>query len=452
VSLQYSDCRGLPMTAGSQAAVTAYDTLVRRFMAHGADAAPRLKAVMELDPDLVLGHCARGFCALILGRQELKKAARESLAAAEASLAERGGTVRERLYVSALAAFCGGSFRAAAELLQIALNADPLDGYAVKLVHSIRFMLGDAQGMLGSTAAALPAWADSVPDAGYVHGCHAFALEETGDYAAAEVHGRHAVALARDDAWGLHAVAHVHEMRDQPEAGMAWLDSGAADIAGTGNFAFHVHWHNAIFLIELKQLDRALALYDQKVRALQTDDFRDISNAVSLLVRLESAGIAVGDRWSELADKAAARTGDVALVFAALHYLAALIADRRDAEVERQLGAMQAAAAAADSDQARLFALVGLPFARALVDSYRGGAEAALALVRTLPAIPQIGGSHAQRDLFFKIVVDRLEAAGRLDACQDLLATRLAQRPGNRWAQERIARLMPAAAVAQAAE
>ena len=449
---EFADCRGLPMTAANAGAVTAYDLFVRRFMAHGADAAPRLKAVMDADPDLVLGHCARGFCSLILGRQELRKAARESLAAAERSLAARGGTERERMYVSALAAFCDGSFVAASDRLDSCLQADPLDGYAMKLVHGVRFMLGDAVGMLRSTGSVLPAWADSVPDAGYVHGCHAFGLEETGDYWAAEVHGRHAVALARDDAWGLHAVAHVHEMRDEPEAGLTWLDNDAADIGGTGNLAYHVAWHKALFLLEIKEFDRVLEIYDRRVRSVATDDFRDISNGVSLLVRLESAGVAVGDRWLELADKAANRTGDMALVFAALHYLAALIADRRWPDVERQLAAMQAAG---DGEQAHLFATVGLPYAQALVASYRseGGAEAALALAACLPAVRRLGGSHAQRDVFFKTIVDRLEATGQRGLCRDLLAARLARRPNNRWAQERIAQLTrPDPAVAQAAE
>ena len=52
---------------------------------------------------------------------------------------------------------------------------------------------------------------------------HAFGLEETGDYAQAEKQGRKAVELERRDTWGWHAVAHVYEMRNQPEEGLAWM-------------------------------------------------------------------------------------------------------------------------------------------------------------------------------------------------------------------------------------
>jgi hypothetical protein len=39
-------------------------------------------------------------------------------------------------------------------------------------------------------AGALPSWDAGVPGYGFVLGCHAFGLEETGDYAAAERAGR----------------------------------------------------------------------------------------------------------------------------------------------------------------------------------------------------------------------------------------------------------------------
>ena len=431
------------MTAASEEAVTNYDTFVRRFMAHGADAAPRLKAVMDADPDLVLGHCARGFCFLILGRQELRPAAREALAAAQNTLETRGGTAREHMYVSALAAFCDGYFRQASDRLDRCLQENPCDGYAAKLVHAVRFMLGDSEGMLASTSAILPAWSDEVPDAPYLWGCHAFGLEETEQYGAAEDFGRRAVAHAGDDAWGFHAVAHVMEMQDRVDEGIGWLDSGAADLSGTGNLAYHIHWHKALFLLEQHRFDEILDLYDRAIRCNQTDDFRDVTNAVSLLVRLESAGVDVDDRWDELSDKAAKRTNDMALVFASLHYLATLIATGRWSDVHDHIANMRCVAELGEGDQARLFASVGLPYADALVRSYRhdGQLEAARSLAACLPRLRQVGGSHAQRDVFYRMVIDRLFATGAYDDYRALLTARVARRPDNRWAREKLAAL-----------
>ncbi|MEZ5666671.1 MAG: tetratricopeptide repeat protein [Alphaproteobacteria bacterium] len=442
----FHDSRGLAMTAANAEAVRSYDAFVTRFMAHGADAAPRLKTVTDADPDLLLGHCARGFCALILGRQELRGAARESLAVARRVLAERGGTARERIYVEALAIFCDGWFASAANRLADALDRWPLDGYAAKLVHGIRFMIGDPAGMRRSTTALLPAWTDDVPGAGYLNGCHAFGLEETGDLADAERIGCHALDLAHDDAWAFHAVAHVYEARDDARGGLDWLDSGAADIAGTGNLAYHIAWHRALFLLDFNEFDGVLSVYDEKVRANRTDDFRDLTNGISLLVRLQAEGVDVGHRWDELVEKCVRRAEDTTLGFAALHYLMALVANDRWPEADRMIAAMQRATRAA-GDQAPVFASAALPYGQAYCAGARNPADlgTARALAATLDALPMLGGSHAQRDVFVRQLIDRTAAAGADELCRRLLQVRLARRPVNAWALGRLARLQDAA-------
>ena len=85
----------------------------------------------------------------------------------------------------------------------------------------------------------------------------------------------------------------------------------------------------------LARYDAALALYDAEIRAEKTDDYRDISNAASLLSRLELEGVDVGDRWEELAVLAEKRTEDGCLAFADLHYMLALCGGRRDTAVAR---------------------------------------------------------------------------------------------------------------------
>ena len=69
-----------------------------------------------------------------------------------------------------------------------------------------------------------------------------------------------------------------------------------------------------------------LDLYDREVRPELTDDLLDISNAVALLWRLEQAGVDVGNRWEELADRAQGHLDDHLLVFGDVHYLMALAA------------------------------------------------------------------------------------------------------------------------------
>ncbi|MFO1265635.1 MAG: hypothetical protein U1F67_01760 [Rubrivivax sp.] len=75
---------------------------------------------------------------------------------------------------------------------------------------------------------------------------HAFGLEETGDYARAERGGQRAIELEPRDTWAWHAVAHVHEMRNAPEDGIAWL-LNAAHWSRDSFFAAHNWWHLALF-------------------------------------------------------------------------------------------------------------------------------------------------------------------------------------------------------------
>ena len=72
--------------------------------------------------------------------------------------------------------------------------------------------------------------------------------------------------------------------------------------------------------------EQVLKIYDEEVRPQQTDDFRDMANAISLLWRLNQTGVDVGSRWADMAEIALRRRHDTTLVFASLHTLAALVA------------------------------------------------------------------------------------------------------------------------------
>ena len=50
-------------------------------------------------------------------------------------------------------------------------------------------------------------------------------------------------------------------------------------------------------------------------------------------------------------------------------------------------------------------------------------------------ALHRIGGSHAQRDFFVKLLIDAAGKAGRIEMARGLLSERLAARPHNRWAR-----------------
>ena len=344
-----------------------------------------------------------GFAQMSAARRPLADVAKQSLARAREALAARGGTGRERALVQALAAWAeGGDMSRAAAGLEAIVQEDPHDILALRLSHGIRFMLGEAFEMREAIEAALPRWEARMPGYGFLLGCHAFALEETGEVQRAEAVGRRAVALDPRDLWGAHAVAHAIGGQGRMREGIAWLRWLEPHLAGGSNFVRHVHWHRALFHLALGQHEAALALHDAKVWAEPSEDVRDLMNAAHLLWRLEAAGVPVGPaRWQEMADIAERRIGEHAWAFADLHYVVSLAGAGRQEAAARMIASIAAHADQHGGDQARLQGEIGLTAARAVAAAIGGDATAATrGFDAVLPRLPEFGGSHAQRSVF----------------------------------------------------
>jgi len=445
-----NDICGCPVTLTSSVALEAWNGVIHGLLSHGRETPVHLGRAMDEEPDFAMGHAARGLFCLMTGRAEVIAPAHAALAAARTAAQNTSVTMRETGWINALARWLEGSPTAAIACVEEVLIALPHDTLSAKLSHGIRFMLGDSAGMRRSIERVLPAHNNSHPCVGYLMGCHAFTLEETGDYEQAERIGRRGLMFAPDDAWGLHAVAHVCDMTARATDGIALIEGNTAAWEGSNNFRYHVWWHKALLHIERGEFDVALGLYDAQIRADKTDDYRDISNATSLLMRLELEGMDIGPRWEELADFSENRVEDGCLVFADLHYLLALTgADRgpaRDAMTARfARDCTKSTDMAARVDAPGTAALAGLnAFSEGKYDT------AFLNLAAARPLMPTIGGSYAQRDVFERMTIDAGLRAGYYDATKAILHDRLKQRGGHidRFAATRFERLNTARDIA----
>jgi hypothetical protein len=403
------DERGIAVTSESEIAVGHLDRAVAGLLAHRADTAEHLARARAADGDLVGAHCLAGFACLMLARAELQAPAERALGLARSALGRRGGTEREKALVRALAEWVAGDMARAADLLDGVLESDPLDAMTVKLVHQIRFMLGDAVGMRRSIEGVLPSWSDTVPGHGFLFGCHAFALVETDELEAAERAGRRAVEREPRDAWGCHAVTHVHATRGETASGLAWLECHEPSWRGVNNFLRHLYWHQALFHLARDETAAVLALYDDRIRDQPTDDYRDVANAASLLRRLQARGVSVGTRWSELAALAQARVADHSLAFAELHYLMCLVGAGRRVQARRRVRAMERWARNSAGTQAEILNRVGLDIARLIVSAADDTPPATI--VRLRAAVARLGGSRVQREIFDAVLDDAAERA-----------------------------------------
>lgn len=403
-----------------------WNRVILGILSHAASTGPDLNHLLTQAPDFALGQAVRGMSCLLLGRSEMVAVARQAHAAA---LAGAPATPRETAFVHALGDWLDGLPTKAAARLQTSLNLHPQDALTMKMIQAIHFVMGRPREMRASVEGVLEAW-DDHPARGYLLGCYAFTLEETGEYARAERTGRAGVALSPDDAWGLHAVAHVFDMTGRARAGLDWLSGREASWAHCNNFRFHVWWHRALMHLDLGEYDIALALYDADIRAEKTDDYRDISNAASLLSRLELEGVDVGDRWEELAELAETRATDGCLAFADLHYMLALCGGERDQAAAGFIARMQNARNTTTTNEAQgIIANPGLQVAKGLHAFASGEYSSAwLHLNAGRADLQSIGGSHAQRDIFERITIEAALRGGYLQAAENLLRDRTRRR------------------------
>jgi tetratricopeptide (TPR) repeat protein len=256
-------------------------------------------------------------------------------------------------------------------------------------------------------------------------------LEESGEYPEALLYGRQAVQLDPRDAWSVHAVAHVHEMRGEAADGLRWLELSIPGLEGCNNFSHHLAWHMALFELELGRIDAAIERYDRVLGSISGDDYRDLCNAVSLLVRFECRGRSMGQRWQDLADLAERQLGDGALAFAAVHRLMALVHAGRWEIAREMIDRLTATACRCGGDQAMILGRVAMPLGEAILAHGKGEHGRATNLFRgTLRRIGDLGGSRAQGDVFIQLALDANRKAGRGDAAAALLAERAQLRRG----------------------
>lgn len=405
-------------TTHNGACIEPFGDAVFCVLAHRAAAEP-LSATFAADPGLVAAHALKGLGTVLLGKAENFKSGKSLAKAAKAALdqVDDGGTAGECALVAALELAAHGHLRRAAERLEAHVKRAPRDLLALKLSNALRFMCGDRGAMVAVTRAALPVWHEGLPGNGFLLGLHAFGLEECGHFCEAERVGRMSVDQEPADSWGIHAVGHVLEMQGRTDEGIAWFEASKPVWPACNNFAYHLAWHLALFRLEIADYDEVLRLYDTEIRPAQTDDFRDMSNAVSLLWRLEQEGVSVGSRWQGLYEIALKRRSDTSYVFASLHYLMALIAVGDDAAAAELVAALKSSCEGT-GEQCALASGIGFELGNALVQLSEpaGGPEAICnlrqAFGRIAREMPVIGGSHAQRDVFVRSLADLAVRSG----------------------------------------
>lgn len=299
--------------------------------------------------------------------------------------------------------------------------AYPRDLVILKLRQYFLFNSGDFAGMLRAALALRGANDDIAP----FHGMIAFGYEECHLLDEAEDSARRALAMTANEPWAQHALAHVMLTQARIDEGASFLEGARPTWDGLNSFMVtHQNWHLALFYLSQGRFEAALRLYDDAVWGVDPSYSQDQVGAVSLLARLELAGVDVGARWDDLAPHLAARAHDAVLPFLTLQYLYGLARAGRP-EANQLIRAAKARAESAPDYARGVWRDVAAPAMEGLAAHAAGRFdEAADKLGAALPRLSEIGGSHAQRDLFEQIWLDALISAKRYGAAQQALEVR----------------------------
>ena len=434
------DERGLALSTDSPEAVSC-SRAVEHFLKYHADA-------MSVAGRMLAGRSGIRHGPLLQGLHAARRVKPRAPAGGRRGSegAPRGAAItteRERRHVGALTAWAGGELDKSFAIWREILDADPTDLLALRICDTTRFRHGQTAKVLEQADRVALGWSPELPGYDSSQCVWAFAHEEAGDTSGAEPAIDAATSVDPTNLFTHHVKAHILEMECRPGEGRDWLAAETGNWPGGNQMIHHLWWHRALMELELGELDWVLESYDTNIRNLEEpmtkatpDNYVDLQNAVALLWRLEQLGVDVGNRWRELGEKAEARIGDTGHLLLVPHLLMALAATGRSEVADRFLAVLRAQAADKARWTAPAIADVVIPVCEATLAHRRGDYARAVELLKSRQQqIRLLGGSNAQRDLFFQLLIDAAMKAGRRDVVGAMIAHETATRavpPGER--------------------
>ncbi|KAE9553672.1 hypothetical protein FO519_003120 [Halicephalobus sp. NKZ332] len=314
---------------------------------------------------------------------------------------------REQHHVKAIYNFAYGKMQSACVEWEKILAEHPTDLMALKFSHDGYFFLGDCHRKKDSVERVIGKWKKTEPCYNYLHGMLAFGLEECGEYSRAEKEARYGLELQRQDCWATHAIAHCYEMNSKFEEGINFLESTVADWEPCYILACHNFWHNALFYIDKGDYEAALRVYDEEIeRRCRSNAMLDIVDAASMLCRFEMEKVDVGNRWKKLEPFTECHIGDHVLAFNDAHMSMIVSNLENDDLLEKHQKSMGEFVRNGSGGNHRVTKDIGDQLSEGIIAFNKKKYEEAFDLIYPIRfEIIQIGGSHAQRDVFSQVLI-----------------------------------------------
>ena len=393
--------------------------MLRSTKEQGGSTRTVIQCAADEAPRCCMANVYAGFLWMLLEAPDAARSAAKYVTACAAAAGDC--TARERLNVEMLRAWAADDMPLVFRLCDKIAAQFPRDLVIVKLHQYFEFNRGGSPAMLRIALRVLERNADQP----YMHGMAAFAYEQCHLLDEAEHEARAALALRRKEPWAQHALAHVMLTRGRIDEGVEFLEGMADTWTGLNSFmSTHLWWHLALLYLSQGRRQKVLEVYDRYCWGISKSYSQDQIGAISLLARFEIAGIDVGTRWQDVGVHVASRAHDTVQPFLTLQYVYALTRAGRPEALTLLASAREHARSAPLCFRA-VWRDVALPGCEALHAYARGDYDTAWqGLEAIMSRMAEVGGSHAQRDLFEQILLDAAMKSGRAAAAQQMLELR----------------------------
>jgi tetratricopeptide (TPR) repeat protein len=435
------DARRVPVSGGSARSQQVYEQALRALNCYRGDPVTIIDQALEDEPGFAMGQVLRAQVQVTMWERSMVPGVRASVARLR-GLHDRMND-RERRHARSLELWAAGDWDGHRAELDRLLAEYPRDLLALQVGHLADFFHSDRDNLRGRVVRALPAWSRDDEGYGFLLGMQAFGMEECAAYGEAEETGRRALELEADDCWAQHALAHVMEMQARQEEGIGFMEVRKAHWAQEDNgFAFHNWWHTALYHLDQGSPQRSLEIYDQGVRPQSSEIRLMMLDAAALLWRMHLRGLETGGRWEELADCYQKGDENGFYAFNDMHAMTAFVATGRAGAAAGLLKAVEASTAEHGTNGYMAW-VAGLPIVRAIEAFGRGQYSQAVDFLMPVRYRASVfGGSHAQRDIVHRTLLEAALRAGDKPLARALASERVALKPRCPFSQELRARAM----------
>jgi hypothetical protein len=422
------DADGLDVT-GDPGDVAVFDEAIDALLRF----VPAVGELAERLPDLAMGRMLSAYLSLI----STERHERDNAVAHRRCLDVDALTEREQLHARVIDEWIAGRMFQAGEVLDQLLLRWPTDTLALAVGHQIDFFTGNALNLRDRVGRSLLSYEPENPRLGYVYGMQAFGLEEAGHYDRSEVVALQALEHNRDDVWAIHAATHTYEMQGRVDDGIRFLAATETSWAHGTFFDVHTWWHRALFALERDDIVTALSIFDTKLHHADSAGVcMEMLDATALGWRLHLEHVDLGTRWQSLADAWSNKPAGF-YVFNDMHAVMSLVAAGRLADAHATVQQLEHFVETGDptSTNHAMTSMVGLAVCGALVAFGQDRYDDVIASLLPIRHVVNLfGGSHAQRDVVARTLLEAALRAGNDELARALVSERLAVRPTSHYA------------------